>query len=149
MSLSRTVTAPPVVHWPEFYELDFNKKTGGINTKSVIALDKIKAEKFSQELLTHKWKVNSPNDSNKLEHFVRFQLALCDMGVILGQWDVGKKIILNILDASMQHSDSLSYASCLSRLGEIYRLKSDFTKSREWLSKAQNQSKDQIDNKNY
>ena len=38
---------------------DFNKKTGEINTKSAIALDKIKAENFSQELLNHQWKVDS------------------------------------------------------------------------------------------
>ena len=38
---------------------DFNKKTGEFNTKNVIALDKIKADKFSQELLMHQWKVDS------------------------------------------------------------------------------------------
>ena len=38
---------------------DFNKKTGEINNKSVIALDKIKAGKFSQKLLNHQWKVDS------------------------------------------------------------------------------------------
>jgi len=38
---------------------DFNKKTGKINGKNIIALDKDNAEKFSKELLTHKWTVNS------------------------------------------------------------------------------------------
>jgi len=38
---------------------DFNKKTGEIYNKDIVTLDKKKAEKFSKELLSHQWIVDT------------------------------------------------------------------------------------------
>lgn len=87
-------------------------------------------------LQDNKWKTENVDDSETLEAFVRYQSALCDILSLLGKWDDAQSVIEDTLIAAKEHKDPLYYPGCVCRLGEVYRLKSNFKESRKWLVKS-------------